>query len=205
MILIGVAMNVLFICGFLGSGKTTVLNKLLKSARCLTDTIAVVENEIGDISIDSESINGKVQVTAISGGCICCELFGDLLDAITDMKNQYSPDWLIIETTGLAMLSSIKNNYLKYGPKDIHFYSATVVDCVRFEYLWEAVDELLGNQISPADVIILSKTDLCTPSDFVQKMIAELAPCAKTLESGVLAHENCWQELRSLLPESEAR
>jgi len=185
-------LNVLFVGGFLGSGKTTVINRLLNGMAGHGLRAAVVENEIGEIGVDQEVLGGSAVVTALSGGCVCCELFGDLLTAIGDVRAKADPDWLVIETTGLAMMESIKSNYEAYGSREIPFYIAVVADCARFELLWTVVEPLLRGQLSAADVVLLTKTDVAAPTQALTELIAASAPGADLLDASVDACRDLW-------------
>lgn len=193
-------MKVLFVGGFLGSGKTTIINRLI---RCMADQglrTAIVENEIGEIGIDAAILgDGKARITALNGGCVCCELFGNLLDAIGDVRTQIDPDWLIIETTGLAMLDSIKTNYEKYGSAEIPFYLVAVADCARFELLWDVITPLLTGQLASADIVLLSKTDVAAPTEHLQKIIAETASEAQILDVSKTADSDIWSAIDTIL------
>ena len=193
-------MNILFVGGFLGSGKTTVINRIIRSMTAQGLHAAIVENEIGEISVDQEILSGGgAKITALSGGCVCCELFGDLLTAIEDVHRQIDPDWLIIETTGLAMLDSIRNNYETYGSAQIPFYMLAVADCARFDLLWPVMKPLLKGQLASADIVLLSKTDVCAPSEQLRGVLSEIAPEAAVLDAGSAGEAELWPALETLL------
>lgn len=92
------------ISGFLGAGKTTLIKKLL--AELSSETIVVIENEFGEISIDSSVLRGSgVEIREINSGCICCSLVGDFRIALKDILKRYHPDRVIIEPSGVGKLS----------------------------------------------------------------------------------------------------
>ena len=153
-------MKLLVIAGFLGSGKTTVL---LDLARRMTDrglSLAIVENEIGEIGVDGEVIrrHGLV-VRELFGGCICCTLQTGLAQALRDIEAEFDPDWAVVEPTGLAAPGDITRTVLQLMPSIGSATVLTLVDAERWEMLVEVVEPLVTAQIEAADVIAVNKID----------------------------------------------
>lgn len=194
-------MKVLFIGGFLGSGKTTIVNRIVHDIAESGMTVAIVENEIGETGIDQDILGGSAKITAISGGCVCCELFGDLLAAINELDEKVAPDWLVIETTGMAALDRIRENYLKFGKASIPFCTATVVDCSRFELLWTAMKPLLKGQLAETDVVLLSKSDISAPSDNLLSIITESSGGSKIIDVSNGHEEETWARMLAVIKE----
>ncbi len=154
-------MEIIQIAGFLGSGKTTTI---LALARKLTDKgykVSVIVNEIGDIVIDGKvmEILG-IKVKKVFGGCICCELAINLAQTIKILKDEYNPDIVLIEPTGLASPNQVKESIkmLKVNIKSI----VTLVDISLIdEFLYdEQLREIIMMQIKDADILAINKIDM---------------------------------------------
>lgn len=153
-------MNVLCIAGFLGSGKTTIL---LEVARALAEDgaqLAIIENEIGEVGIDGGYVREHgLPVQELFGGCICCTLQAGLVQTLLRVEEQYDPDWVVIEPTGLAapgdMLGPIRGNVPNLGQVRV----LTLVDAARWEMLLEVVEPLVTSQLESADVVAVNKID----------------------------------------------
>src|SRR6476620_2188508 len=151
---------ILLVTGFLGAGKTTVVNHLLAHAE--GRRIAAVVNDFGAINIDAELIAGASDgVVSLSNGCICCSLEGDLLRTLAGLlRRDPRPEFIVIETSGIADPADIVRNLMdpviwKEAPLETVL---CVVDATTAE---EALnDALLRSQLRAADVVALSKMDL---------------------------------------------
>lgn len=163
------------ISGYLGAGKTTLLNAIL--ARPLGQTITVLVNDFGEIAIDESLIVNKTGDTiALTNGCVCCTIGGDLYDAIDKiLTSEPRPDRLIIETSGVADPNKIIQ--IAVAEPDLRAdRCATLIDCVNFAYSLRdpfLADSLL-RQIQAADLLILTKTDLVSP-DRITALVDQLA------------------------------
>ena len=101
-------MKMLLLGGFLGSGKTAVLNRVIRAVSQMGGTSAVIENEIGQIGVDDALVRETgIRVTPLFGGCVCCEISGDLVRAVGQIADEVNPDWLVVEMTGLALLTDV--------------------------------------------------------------------------------------------------
>lgn len=147
------------ISGFLGSGKTTLIRKLLKSYS--DEKVIIIENEFGEIGIDGEIIKGDgYEVIELQNGCICCSIKLSFTDTISNIIEDLNPERIIIEPTGIGMLSEIieimNKPYLK--EKCIVTSLVTVVDSINyFDYL-DSFGYFFEDQIVNAATLILSKT-----------------------------------------------
>ena len=154
--------NVLILSGFLGSGKTTVLVRLVEHLRAKGGDdyrIAIIENEIGSASVDSSIIQeAGYSVTEMLSGCVCCTLIGQLVPALEKLSAELNPDLVILEATGVATPGSMRDNIAKYGGYDVRI--ATIVDASRWQRIVLALRILLEGQLEPADVICVNKVDL---------------------------------------------
>ncbi|MBI5223968.1 GTP-binding protein [Candidatus Micrarchaeota archaeon] len=149
------------ITGYLGSGKTTFLRHLVKSA---DKKIAILMNEFGEIAIDSKVVKGKnIEMAELSGGCVCCSLAGEFEAAIAEILEKVHPQWIIVETTGVAEPSALAQDVLENiaGVKlDAIITIADADALIRFPNIGHTGRE----QIELADLIILNKTD-CISSE----------------------------------------
>jgi G3E family GTPase len=152
--------NVLCIAGFLGSGKTTIL---LEVARALSEggaSLAVIENEIGDVGIDGGYVREQgLPVRELFGGCICCTLQIGLVETLTAVRDEYEPDWVIIEPTGLAAPGDILGLVVDHVPDLDLVRVLTIVDAPRWPMLLEVVEPLVTSQLQTADVVAVNKVD----------------------------------------------
>jgi G3E family GTPase len=152
--------NVLCIAGFLGSGKTTVL---LEVARALTEggaRVAVIENEVGEVGIDGGYVREQgLPVRELFGGCICCTLQVGLVETLGDVREDFEPDWVIIEPTGLAAPGDILGLVVDHVPDLDVIRVLTIVDAERWPMLLEVIEPLITSQLASADVVAVNKVD----------------------------------------------
>ena len=146
------------ISGFLGAGKTTLIQKLLKEA-LKGEKVVLIENEFGEIGIDGGFLkDAGIEVTEMNSGCICCSLVGDFGNALKDVLERYSPDRVIIEPSGVGKLSDVIKAVKNIGD-DVKINStATVVDASKCKMYMKNYGEFYNNQIESAGTIILSRT-----------------------------------------------
>src|SRR6188508_1833414 len=155
-----VPVPILLVTGFLGAGKTTVVNHLLTHAE--GRRIAAVVNDFGAINIDAELISGASDgVVSLANGCICCTLEGDLLRTLANLlRRDPQPEFIVIETSGIADPADIVRNLM--DPVIWQEAPLETVLCV-VDATMEAEklnDALLRSQLRAADVVALSKTDI---------------------------------------------
>ena len=154
--------EVIILSGFLGSGKTTVLVRMVERLREREGAdfdIAIVENEIGSASVDSSVIReAGYSVTEMLSGCVCCTLIGQLVPALQKLEDERDPDLVILEATGLATPETMAANLSKYGGYDVRV--VTLVDASRWQRIKRALSILLTEQVAPADVVCVNKVDL---------------------------------------------
>ena len=152
--------------GFLGSGKTTLLNRLLKESH--GKRIAVIENEFGEIGIDSELVIGvEEEIFSMNNGCLCCTVRGDLIRTLGDLaKRKDKFDYVLIETTGLANPGPVTQTFFMDEGIEKSFRLDGVVTLVDTKHVALHLDdsEECREQIGFADIVLLNKTDLMEPS-----------------------------------------
>lgn len=149
------------VSGFLGAGKTTLIKKLLAEAY-QGEKLVLIENEFGEISIDGGFLKDSgVQISEMSSGCICCSLVGDFGEALKDVQEQFHPDRILIEPSGVGKLSDVivaVENTVKDIP-DMKLNSfVTVADAGKVKIYMKNFGEFYNNQIESAGTIILSRT-----------------------------------------------
>ena len=149
------------VSGFLGAGKTTLIKKLLAEA-FQGEKLVLIENEFGEISIDGGFLKESgVQISEMSSGCICCSLVGDFNKALKDVHQQFAPDRILIEPSGVGKLSDVivaVESTVKDVP-DMKLNSfVTVADATKVKVYMKNFGEFYNNQIESAGTIILSRT-----------------------------------------------
>ena len=149
------------ISGFLGAGKTTLIKKLLAEAYA-GEKLVLIENEFGEISIDGGFLKESgVQVSEMSSGCICCSLVGDFGEALKEVYQQFHPDRILIEPSGVGKLSDVivaVEDTVKDVPEMCLNSYVTVADGSKVKVYMKNFGEFYNNQIESAGTIILSRT-----------------------------------------------
>ncbi|MEE0559048.1 MAG: CobW family GTP-binding protein [Bulleidia sp.] len=165
------------ISGFLGAGKTTLIQKLIKDVFA-GKKVVLVENEFGEIGIDGGFLKeAGITINEINGGCVCCTLQGDFHDALEKVKNTYHPDHIIIEPSGVGKLSDILSIVKSVEGLELNSYSA-VVDAKRCKIYHKNFKEFFDDQISTACCVILSRTQMVNEEKLNEdvSIIRELNP-----------------------------
>lgn len=179
-------MNVFIMGGFLGSGKTSIILQMaeyLVSLHYTDSDIFILENEIGTVGIDDSLLSRTgLQMRTLFSGCICCSLAGELQETVRKIYQEFHPQWLILETTGMAIPSKIKEGLLKTIP-DIHCQICCVTDMGRWKKM-QRVKELqtfLREQLMDADIILMNKCDLIDQLHLseIEENIQSIRPSAK--------------------------
>ena len=160
-------MHVITVAGMLGSGKTSVILKLIDPMIATGTKVAVIENDFGELGVDSEVLerNG-MPVRDLKGGCICCTLQSGLVDSLRMLESTYDPEYVIVEPTGVADPEMVIKAVTDVD--GIHIDAKTtliVVDCERFQKFKKMFERPLKNQLRTATVALLNKVDTVTPED----------------------------------------
>ncbi len=147
------------ISGFLGAGKTTLIKKLIEEALG-GEQVVLIENEFGEIGIDSGFLKDSgIQINEMNSGCICCSLVGDFKAALGEVLSQFHPDRIIIEPSGVGKLSDVMNAVQNVVTDDVVLNShIAVADAKRAKMYLKNFGEFYKNQIAYASAIILSRT-----------------------------------------------
>lgn len=149
------------VSGFLGAGKTTLIQKLLKEA--LSDEkVVLIENEFGEIGIDGGFLReAGIEIKEMNSGCICCSLVGDFGASLKEVLTTYEPERILIEPSGVGKLSDVmKAVQDAMADRDVQLNSAVaVVDACKCKMYLKNFGEFFVNQIENAGTIVLSRTD----------------------------------------------
>ncbi|MDR1820968.1 MAG: cobalamin biosynthesis protein P47K [Oscillospiraceae bacterium] len=158
--------KIIIIGGFLGSGKTTAL---LSFAACLVrksrpeteNKVVIVENEIGDVGIDDKVLrSGGFSVSNLFSGCACCTVSGELTSTIRQLVTELEPEWVVIETTGIAYPSNMRENLL--SALGIRAHIIILADATRWARFNSSpqLAEIIKGQVEGADAAIVNKIDM---------------------------------------------
>ena len=162
--------------GFLGAGKTTLIKKLIKEAYA-GERVVLIENEFGEIGIDGGFLqDAGIEITEMNSGCICCSLVGDFTKALAKVLEEYNPDRVIIEPSGVGKLSDVVRAVKEVTSEEAVLNSlTTVVDAGKCKMYMKNFGEFFNDQIENASSIILSHTDVAKEGkvDQAVKLIRE--------------------------------
>ena len=146
--------------GFLGAGKTTLIKKMIQEAYA-GQKLVLIENEFGEIGIDGGFLkDAGINITEMNSGCICCSLVGDFGKALTQVIDQYHPDRILIEPSGVGKLSDVIGAVNKVTNDEVTLgYTVAVADAGKVKIYMKNFGEFYNNQVETASAIILSRTD----------------------------------------------
>ena len=157
-------MKILLVSGFLGAGKTTFIKEMAKNINL---EFVVLENEYADIGIDGDFLDEKnLNVWEMSEGCICCSMKGDFKSSIKKIYFEINPEYLVIEPTGVGMLSSIIENIREINNNDIEILSPlTLIDITSFNEYLETFNNFFIDNLKNTGKVILTKLENYGPFD----------------------------------------
>ncbi len=146
--------------GFLGAGKTTLIKKLIAEGY-QGQKLVLIENEFGEIGIDGGFLQeAGIQITEMNSGCICCSLVGDFGKALAQVIQQYHPDRVLIEPSGVGKLSDVIAAVKRVELEDVELgYTVAVVNAAKCKVFMKNFGEFFNNQVETASTIVLSRTD----------------------------------------------
>lgn len=198
-------MKVMIIGGFLGSGKTTTLLNLGKHMSGLGHRIAIIVNEIGEIGVDGDTISSSGVVTKeLTSGCICCTLKYDMKYTLKKLQEDFKPDVVIIEPTGIAFPKQIRDELAQMDLPDTSFAPVVhLVDASRFNTEVQQIPVFITTQIKDADVLCINKIDITGAEQIasVNDFLRELNPDAEILQFSARASDEQFQRFIDLLAE----
>lgn len=166
--------------GYLGTGKTTVVNHLLRNADGLR--LAVLVNEFGELPIDEDLIEAEGDdLISIAGGCVCCSFGNDLVAALMKMATiNPRPDHILIESSGVAIPGAIVSTMsLLEGFQPNGIVVVVDAETVRHQAANDYIGDTILRQLADADIVIVNKQDLVNPQEFeqLQAWLSETDPC----------------------------
>ncbi|MBR3309661.1 MAG: cobalamin biosynthesis protein P47K [Lachnospiraceae bacterium] len=171
-------MKLIILGGFLGSGKTSVLIPLAKEmieAEGGADgstKVAIIENEIGQVGIDTAFTDDTgLYTTELFNGCVCCSIAGSLMDSLAQMEEKMHPEWVILETTGLARPGDVAQQLHEYYDEDMNITIFNILDSRRWLKLVPVVGTLIDDQVEAADYVLMNKID-ATDAEMLDKVEA---------------------------------
>ena len=170
------------ISGFLGSGKTTLIRKLLNET-LKNEKVVLIENEFGEIDVDSDFLKDtSIEIKSINAGCICCSLQGDFEEALKKVIETYSPDRIIIEPSGVGKLSDVTKAVKTVEEANINAL-CTIVDARKCKIYAKNFKEFFNDQIKAATCIIMSKTQTISEEKLKEAyaIIKEINPEARIM------------------------
>ncbi len=196
-------MRILILGGFLGSGKTSLLMGLAhflarEAKEQEPPRVIILENEAGAQGVDDALLRSRgFEVENLFAGCACCTVGTELIQSISYIEEKYAPDWMILETTGLAYPGLIRDNLFAALNKTCRI--CTVVDAQRFTRIFKPMEALLKGQISCADIVLINKIDLVDEhtiqkcEDMVRQM-NEKAVCCRSCAADA-GQDEIWEQI----------
>ncbi|MDR1690666.1 MAG: hypothetical protein LBR42_02325 [Candidatus Methanoplasma sp.] len=176
-------MKVSQIAGFLGSGKTTAVMKIVDELMKRGHKVAIVVNDVGEINVDAKFIESHgLKAKEIAGGCICCQIAGTFSETLAKLHDSYNPEIVIVEPSGVAIPWGLKRaaeySEAKADMVIEHAPVITLVDAMRIDLLMKAVKRLVETQIREADVCFVNKVDTASPAAIAKTegLIKEMNP-----------------------------
>ena len=151
-------MKILLVSGFLGAGKTTFIKEMAKNINL---EFVVLENEYADIGVDGNFLDEKnLNVWEMSEGCICCSMKGDFKSSIKKIYSEINPEYLVVEPTGIGMLSSIIENIREINNNDIEILSPlTLIDITSFNEYLETFNNFFIDNLKNTGKVMLTKLE----------------------------------------------
>ena len=164
-------MKILVFGGFLGAGKTTVIMQMVRHMvsvdQNVKSKVVLLENEIGNAGIDDKAMAGiGLRVETLFSGCVCCTMAGEMIENIKYIDKKFSPEWIVLETTGMAYPSKIKENIRENFP-ELECRLMCLVDARRWNRLQKVPElrQFSAEQLYGADVVLINKCDLVSEEE----------------------------------------
>ena len=199
-------MRILVVSGFLGAGKTTFIKELARRTR---EDFSVMENEYGQVGIDGQLLAekempesgeedaGKLNIWELTEGCICCSMKSDFASSILTIANTIDPEYLIVEPTGVGMLSNVMSNIRLIQYERISLLSPiTILDGNSFDRYCQEFPDIYRDQIASAGCVLVSKMEGADRQTLEQleQSIRQINPDAEIFTTHYSANPNSWWE-----------
>ena len=159
-------MKLIILGGFLGSGKTSVLIPLAKEMVASSGgadgstKVAIIENEIGQVGVDTAFTEGSgLYTTELFNGCVCCTIASSLIDSLNKLEEQMHPEFVVLETTGLARPYDVATQLWDYYDEGMNITLITVVDASRWLRISRVAGALVDEQVDHSNYVLLNKID----------------------------------------------
>ncbi len=172
------------LAGFLGSGKTTLLIRLGTELSRAGKKVAIIVNEVGEVGVDGSVIDAYgLRTVEITEGCICCSLSGSLQSTLQIIKKEYDPDVIIIEPTGIALSTKIKDIIRISMVHPERVVTICLIDAFRAKKLFEEARLFLSRQMAGADIVAINKIDIVDEKMLqeVDDIVKEISPRSKVV------------------------
>ncbi len=199
-------MRILVVSGFLGAGKTTFIKELARRTR---EDFSVMENEYGQVGIDGQLLAekempesgeedaGKLNIWELTEGCICCSMKSDFASSILTIANTIDPEYLIVEPTGVGMLSNVMHNIRLIQYERISLLSPiTILDGNSFERYCREFPDIYRDQIASAGCVLVSKMEGADRQTLeeLEQSIRQINPDAEIFTTHYSANPDSWWE-----------
>ena len=199
-------MRILVVSGFLGAGKTTFIKELARRTR---EDFSVMENEYGQVGIDGQLLAekempesgeedaGKLNIWELTEGCICCSMKSDFASSILTIANTIDPEYLIVEPTGVGMLSNVMSNIRLIQYERISLLSPiTILDGNSFDRYCQEFPDIYRDQIASAGCVLVSKMEGADRQTLeeLEQSIRQINPDAEIFTTHYSANPNSWWE-----------
>lgn len=195
-------MRVLLIGGFLGSGKTTTVLKLIDKLTADGKKVALIVNEVGEIGIDGETLEtAGIPSKELTNGCICCSLVINLRITVSEIADIYNPDILIMEPTGLSFPSQIRDELLNMNVMMSFAPVVTLVDVSRLTAEMNQIPKFVEQQLKEAEIIGINKIDLADEDKIksIESFLKEMNPDAYMMRMSAANDDGAVDKLYELL------
>ncbi len=192
-------MKVMIIGGFLGSGKTTTILRISRQLSNAGKKTAIIVNEIGEIGLDGDTLSSPgIRTEELTSGCICCTLRISMQYTLQTLEEEFAPDIVIIEPTGIAFPRQIKEEIEVMGLSELSFVPiVTLIDPGRLGTEVKEIPKFIEMQIKEAEILCINKIDI-TPAEIVlgaEKMLSEINPEAQILKFSAKHQDKQFEKL----------
>lgn len=197
-------MNIYVLGGFLGSGKTTLLMKIASVFSERGKKVSIIVNEMGTIGVDGTTIKRQgYNAVELPEGCICCTLTGTLQKSVIQVVNDYHPDILIIEPTGLALPDKVKSIIEAIRGTSVEYDQLKIIgilDCLRFDIFITKKKDFYLKQLMHSDVLVVNKKDLVSEKKLqsIVGQVSEMFPNIKIISMSATSGDGVLEILEVL-------